>query len=170
MNTLIQSQQELRNTSDRFLRSRESIIQKIQVSFGYDRENAEKVWEKMQVESVEMLWGTGCGAFTVYKTRPIRREMAKSYGIFRKSWMRYPVPIAIFAAAYHVGTMLPTRFGRKLSWDPTVTHDTYRSSTDLVGRFRLFENDSTINSKEQSLAKYLATYSTEALTEPEILA
>lgn len=78
--------------------------------------------------------------------------MSHSYALFKKSWMRFPVPIAIFAAAYHVGTMLPSRFGRKLSWDPTVTHETYSSSTDLVGRFRLFENSANADGAEDKLA------------------
>lgn len=90
--------------------------------------------------------------------------------MFRKAWMRFPVPIAIFSAAYTIGTMLPQRFGRKLSFDPTVTHDTYTSSTDLVGRFRLFQNDAAADqSSERELAGFLSTYSTEALTEPEII-
>jgi hypothetical protein len=51
-----------------------------------------------------------------------------------------------------------------------VTHDTYTSSTDLVGRFRLFENDNSRAGTEDSFAAYLSTYSAEALTEPEIIA
>lgn len=41
---------------------------------------------------------------------------------------------------------------------------------DLVSRFRLFENDeSRGGSQEDKLLDYLATYSTEALSEPELV-
>ena len=41
---------------------------------------------------------------------------------------------------------------------------------DLVGRFRLFENDgSNAKSTEDDIVGYLASYSSEALTEPELV-
>ena len=117
-----------------------------------------------------MLWGTAAGAFATYKAGPICREMEHSYGIFRKAWMKFPVRLGVFGCAYMIATSLPARFGRKISWTPEVTHDTYTSSMDLVSRFRLFENDSSRGgSKEDKLLDYLATYSTEALSEPELV-
>lgn len=107
MNTLLRTNREIREIDDRQLRSREHQIQKIMYSYGYDRENAEKVHEINKIHTVEVLWGAFCGGAAVFKTRPIRAEMAKSYGIFRKSWMRYPIPAVIFGAAYTIGTMLP---------------------------------------------------------------
>lgn len=50
-----------------------------------------------------------------------------------------------------------------------MTQDVYTSKEDLVGRFRIFET-STTRDNEQKLTSYLAAYSTEALTEPEIIA
>jgi len=44
-----------------------------------------------------------------------------------------------FGMAYYVGTQLPARFGRKIKNEP-VTSDTFGSRYDLVGRFRLFED------------------------------
>lgn len=67
--------------------------------------------------------------------------MSKSYAIMRKSWMKYPVPLVVFGSAYMIGTMLPQRFGRKFTFDQHVTHNTYTSQDDLVGRFRLFDRD-----------------------------
>lgn len=103
----------------------------------------------MQVKQVEMMWGTAVGAFAAYKVGPIKREMEHSYGIFRKAWMKYPVQIAAFGIGYHIATSLPARFGRKFSWKPEVTHDTYTSSMDLVGRFRLFEKDESKGSSKE---------------------
>jgi|DEB19_MinimDraft_2_1074335.scaffolds.fasta_scaffold35342_1 hypothetical protein len=53
--------------------------------------------------------------------------------------MRYPIMAGAFGMAYYVGTQLPARFGRKIKNEP-VTSDTFGSRYDLVGRFRLFED------------------------------
>lgn len=47
----------------------------------------------------------------------------------------------------------------------------YTSQTDLVGRFRLFDSDNAHceATAEQKAADYLAAYSTEAMTQPEII-
>lgn len=87
----------------------------------------------------------------------------------RKAWMRYPVPAAIFFAAYHVATQLPTKVIRKLTYTPHVTHDTYAGETDMVGRFRMFDGAGNSASAESHICNSLASYSTEALTEPEIM-
>ena len=170
MNTLLTVNRDLREIEDPKLRAREHYIKKIQASYGYDRANAEKVFELMQVKQVEMLWGSAVGALAMYKAGPICREMEHSYRIFRKPWMRVPVRAAVFGFGYLIATQLPAKFGRKISWSPEVTHDTYTGQMDLVSRFRLFENDeSRGGSQEDKLLDYLATYSTEALSEPELV-
>ena len=107
MNTLLQSNRELRSTFDPKLRSREAGIHKIMASYGYDRENAEKVYELGKVRSAEQIFGASVGALAAYKFSPIAKEMSSSYALFRKSWMRFPVPIAVFAVSYHVAIQLP---------------------------------------------------------------
>lgn len=151
------------------MRMREEKILKMQMSYGYDRDNALKIIEAREVRSVQTLFGCGVGAFAIMKSRPIRAEIARSYPIFRKPWMRVTLPAAIFLTAYHISTALPQRLGRKISWTPVVSHDVYTSDEDLVGRFRLFQTSATCDN-EQELTSYLAAYSTEALTEPEIIA
>lgn len=170
MNTLLDTQRTLRDMDNKEIRMRETHIQKIMYSFGYDRENAERVFELGKVRQVESMVGIAAGALAVYKTGPLRKECAQSYGLFRKAWMRYPAPIVVFAVGYTLATMVPQRLGRKLSWAPRVTTDVYTSETDLVGRFRVFENHANANqTHENHLAQYLATYSSDALTEPEII-
>ena len=115
-----------------------------------------------------MLFGSAVGLFAVYKTGPIRKEMAMSYGIMRKPWMRFPLPLTIFLFSYHVATQVPQKLGRKAAIYPSVTHDTYTGQNDLVGRFRLFDKD-PITSADSRLSSYVSTYTTEAMTEPEIL-
>jgi len=83
------------------------------------------------------MWGTTCGAIAAYKVRPFQKELERSYGIFRKQWMRYPIMAGAFSMAYYVGTQLPARLLRHTRKDG-VTNDTYSSRYDLVGRFRLF--------------------------------
>jgi len=79
-----------------------------------------------------MLFGSAVGLFAVYKTGPIRKEMAMSYGIMRKPWMRFPLPLTIFLFSYHVATQVPQKLGRKAAIYPTVTHDTYTGQNDLA--------------------------------------
>lgn len=115
-----------------------------------------------------MGFGTAMGAFALYKAQPILNDMTMKYAIMRKAWMRFPVPAAIFLTAYHVATMVPTRMIRKLTYTPQVNHDTYSGETDLVGKFRLFDTQQVVNA-DASLHAYAASFSTEALTEPEIM-
>lgn len=74
-----------------------------------------------------------------------------------------------FGMAYYVGTQLPARFGRKIRMDP-VSSDTFGSRFDLVGRFRLFEDqDPKYQGVEKSLTDYLNTYCSEAQSEVELI-
>ena len=41
------------------------------VSYGYDYENAEKIYEYQQVEKVRTLFGAACGSVAAYKFGPI---------------------------------------------------------------------------------------------------
>lgn len=117
-----------------------------------------------------MLWGSALGAFCMYKAGPVLNELEYTTRLFRKPWIRLPIKAGVFAFGYMIATMLPAKFGRKFSWAPDVTHDTYTGQNDLVSRFRLFEKDqSSDNSKENQLLDYLATYSSEALSEPELV-
>ena len=50
---------------------RENAIKRIQVSYGYDHENAEKVYEIMRVRQVEQMFGLACGSLAAYKWMPI---------------------------------------------------------------------------------------------------
>ena len=71
MNNKFCVDRELRDIADPKLRSREYYIKKIQASYNYDRENAEKIYEMLQVRQIEFMWGALCGGFVAYKMRPI---------------------------------------------------------------------------------------------------
>ena len=161
----------LRNVSNMGDRRREDIIKRIQVSYGYDRDNAEKVWEMMRVKNVEKAFGAGCGALAVYKWMPIHREWEASNAILRKSWMRAPILATIFGATYYCATQLPQRFFQKLSNRRVgQTPEAYKGQGDLVGRFRLFENDSgATDSAEDQLLDHLAMYDKDPMSKPELL-
>ena len=140
-------------------------------SYGYDRENAEKVYEIQRLRAFEMLWGTACGVVAVYKTGPVRHEISSTYALFRKPWMRVPIPLAVFAFAYKVGTALPHRLGSKYLTKQGITHESYKEESDVVSRFRLFENNAYAESSvEANIINYLNTYGVEAQTKPEVIA
>jgi len=100
----------LRNIDSPADRVRENAIKRISVSYGYDHENAEKVYEIMRVKQIEQMFGLTCGALAAYKWMPIQNEMELSNAMLRKRWMRYPMVAGIFYAAYFCSMQLPVRF------------------------------------------------------------
>ena len=96
MQQYLNAQRNLRDIEDPSLRSREWQIMQIQKTYGYDRTNAEKVLEMMEVKKVEMMWGTACGGVAAYKFGPIQKELEHAHSIFRKAWMRHPLRITAF--------------------------------------------------------------------------
>lgn len=150
-------------------RVRDKAIKKIQASYGYDYENAEKVYEIMRVKQVEQTFSTLLGGFAVYKFLPVVREMEASNAMMRKAWMRYPMIAAVFGSAYYCGTQLPVRFFQKLTHrNEGINHETFYGRHDLVGRFRAFENQKS-NSAEDQLLDHLSMYDKDPLSKPELL-
>ena len=159
----------MRDVDNPATRARENAIRRIQASYGYDAENAEKVYEIMRVKQVEALWGVACGSLAVYKWMPIQREMEASNAMLRKRWMRYPFVAGVFGFAYFIGLQMPVRFFQKATHrNEGISNDTYMGSHDLVGRFRLFEKDNT-PSEEDRLLDHLAMYDKDPLSKPELI-
>lgn len=95
----------------------------------------------MRIRQVEMAFGIACGSFATYKWMPLQRELQASNAIMRKRWMRYPIACGIFGAAYYFSQQIPVRFLQKATHrNEGISHETYQGKTDLVSRFRLFEN------------------------------
>lgn len=156
----------LRRMSDPGHRARDKAITRIQASYGYDYENAEKVYEIMRIKQVEQLFGCSMGALAVYKVLPVIREMEASHAIMRKAWMRYPLLATAFGSAFFVGVQLPVRFFSKLTHrHEQVTHENYYGRNDLVGRFRAFEEQKG-TSAEDELLDHLSMYDKDPLSKP----
>lgn len=82
--------------------------------------------------------------------------------------MRWPLQAAVFGAAYLTSIQLPNR-AFKFVAQRDVTQEMAMSSTDLVGRFRLFENGAPQASVEQSLVNYLHEYSDRPFVKDELI-
>lgn len=127
----------------------------------------------MGVKRTEAMWGTACGGFAAYKAGPIQREAANSIRIFRKPWLRFVGQAASFSFFYYLGCQMPMRFFRLASKDNVgATHDVKVAQADLVSRFRLYDESEHLNSttsQEDKYADYLATYSSDPLSKPELL-
>ena len=148
---------------------RDHAIQKIQASYGYDYQNAEKVYEMMRVKQVEQMFGITVGGIAAYKWMPIQREMAATHPIMRKAWMRYPLAAGVFGAAYTIALQLPAKFFQKATHrNEGISHETYWGRHDLVGRFRMFETQKN-ESAEEKLLDHLAMYDKDPLSKPELL-
>ena len=160
----------LRNISNPADRVREKAVTRIMASYGYDHENAEKVYEIMRVKQVEKFWGFFCGGLAAYKWMPIQREMEASNALLRKQWVRYPIVAGVFASAYFFGLQLPVRFFQKLTHrNESITTETYMGGHDVVGRFRLFQDEEKNESAEDKLLDHLAMYDKDPLSKPELL-
>jgi hypothetical protein len=57
----------------------------------------------MRIKQVEQLWGLALGSLAAYKFVPLQREMSLTHAIMRKAWMRYPMLMGVFGAAYFLG-------------------------------------------------------------------
>ena len=163
-------ERKLRNIDNPATQAREHAVGRIMASYGYDHENAEKVYELMRVKQVEQLWGLACGGLAAYKWMPIQKEMEASNALMRKRWMRYPLTAGVFATAYFAGLQLPVRFFQKATHrNEGVSSDTYQGKHDLVGRFRIFENGNEPSSAEDKLLDHLSMYDKDPLSKPELL-
>ena len=170
MEQKLQQERYLRNVDNPAARLRDRAIQRIQVSYGYDYENAEKVYEMMRVKQVEQAFGLGCGGLAAYKFMPLQREMEASQAIFRKAWMRVPMLAGVFGTAYYLALQLPVRFFQKATHrNQAITNETYYGRHDLVGRFRIFENEKGADSAEDQLLDHLAMYDKDPLSKPELV-
>ena len=65
---------------------------------------------------------------------------------------------------------MPYKFFPKLSpsTNTGISHSIYTSSSDIVGKFRMFENMETPDARD-AVASYLSVHSTEPLTRSEML-
>ena len=84
--------------------------------------------------------------------------------------MKLPIYSVFFICGFYGGIQLPYKFFPKLSpsTNTGISHSIYTSSSDIVGKFRLFENVETQSTKDE-IASYLALNSTEPLTKNEML-
>jgi hypothetical protein len=84
--------------------------------------------------------------------------------------MRVPIYSFAFICAYYGGIQLPGRIFPKLtpSKNDGVSHAIYTSSQDIVGKFRMFENVETFDTRHE-VADYLAIYSNKPITKDEMI-
>jgi hypothetical protein len=150
---------------------------RLQKSYGYDHDQASKVYELMQVRQFETLFGTAAGAFAVYKFLPIQREISQAVPLFRKTWMRYPLLAAAFGFTYHCATMLPVKLFTKFCKNNKagILPENPGQDVDLVGRFRVFDkvaeaqgNDHNPSATEEEILNYLSIHSKDPLSKPEL--
>ena len=76
MEDKLQANRWQRLIADPSLRAREAHIDRIQASYGYNREDAEKVYEIVELRSVEFLFASACGGVAAWKVTPMQRELS----------------------------------------------------------------------------------------------
>ena len=88
------------------LRMREKQINNIMMEYGYDRGNAEKVFEYQCHQGQQVLFNSAIGAAVAYKALPFQHATASYYPLFRKAFMKYNIPLVAFAGGYYCASML----------------------------------------------------------------
>ena len=88
MNSLLTSDRDLRTIPSNNLRRRENNIKKLQATYGYSREDAEKIYQMQAVRAMESAFGASIGLVAAYKARPLNEDLALRWRLFRKPWMR----------------------------------------------------------------------------------
>ena len=75
--------------------------------------------------------------------------------------MKIPIYGVFFFCGFYGGIQLPYKFFPKLSpsTNTGISHSIYTSSSDIVGKFRMFENMETPDSAD-AIASYLSMNST----------
>ena len=117
---------------------------------------------------VKFYWGALVGGVAAYKFQPIQADLARRHALFRKAWMRFPLQMAVFAGFSLTAIQIPNRMS-KLLGHRGVTQDMAMSATDIVGKFRMFENSPGAASAEQNLVNYLHEYSDRPFVKDELL-
>ena len=113
--------------------------------------------------------GIFCGAVAANYARPIQKNLEAYNAAYRKPWWRIPIYAFAFVCGYYGGIQLPSRFFPKFSRNNEgISHAVYSSSQDMVGKFRLFENIETLDTRSD-IASYLAMNSTTPLTKNELM-
>lgn len=77
----------------------------IQIDYGYDRANSEKIYDYHAMQGNQILFNTAVGAFAAYKAGPFQKAAGGSYVLFRKTWMKVPIRLGAFGCFYYVANM-----------------------------------------------------------------
>jgi len=127
---------------------REEQIKRLQKEFGYSRSNAEKLYEYHRFQGQQFVFNMAFGAFIAYKAQPFHDAAAKSFPLFRKSWMALPIRGTAFMMAYYFASQIQNKifakYNTKFRKDPMnrgINGNTYLHNQDLISKFRFFEND-----------------------------
>ena len=110
------------------------------------------------------------GTFVAVYARPLQRNVQNYSALFRKPWMKVPIYSFFFVCGFYGGIQLPYKFFPKLSPNTNtgISHSVYTSSSDIVSRFRMFEDLDQPDTRE-AIASYLAINSCEPVTRNEMM-
>lgn len=176
MNTKLKVERQLDNIPDSSLRRTEDAIKRIQLEYGYDRDNAARLYEYQVFQGKQIIFNSAVAAFAANRWGPMQAEAARSIPLFRKAWMRFPMQATVFGGAYYVASQLQhklfLRFSKKF-YKPEerlgVNGNTYLNNHDLISKFRFFENGEAAADARSEVEQYLDLYSSGPLTKAEML-
>jgi hypothetical protein len=135
-----------------------------------------------------VLINAAVGGFAAYKVRPFQNATAEYYPLFRKSFMKYNIQLAVFCGLFYTASMFQTRFFPRLSMKffrqgyggdggseversgHGINGNIYLHNQDLISKFRIFDNNPTaMADTKQQVSSYLDMYETGPLTKASML-
>lgn len=110
------------------------------------------------------------------KFGPFQQAASGTYALFRKAWMRVPIQLTAFAAAFYVSSQLQTRIFPKFSWQNWkpwggIHEGVYLHNQDLISRFRFFENGAAEaqGDAKMDVESYIDKYTSGPQTKAQLL-
>ena len=116
---------------------------------------------------------TAIGGFAAYKAGPFQNAAAGSYVLFRKAWMKLPIRLATFGAAYYTANQIQTRFFPRAHFsywrEGGQKSAIYLANQELISKFRIFDGDNAQADAKTEIENYLDVYTSGPLTKAEML-
>jgi hypothetical protein len=71
------------------------------LQYGIDHINATRLFEYQTYLGFQIMFNSLVGLWAARKAMPFQSVAAKTYPLFRKAWMRFPIALTAFGCAYY---------------------------------------------------------------------
>jgi hypothetical protein len=132
------------------------------------------MFEYHVMQGQQIILNSSIGLFAAYKAYPFQQAASGTYSLFRKAWMRVPIQLSVFTAAYYCANQLQTRFFPRLHFNywrhGGQKNELYLGNQALISKFRFFDSDDVASADAKTeIEDYLDYYTSGPLTKADML-